>query len=184
MPEYTPHYGFPYSKEGDYLAAYPTEVSQPFAEQIDTALEDQRNIPICAVTRQPASGGVSITSGTWKNITEYETSPAINLGPITYASGIITINRAGIYTITGAASFSAATAGRRGLAFTVNSAAVDPEIVLPAVVNSTFSMPAATVDYELWVGDTVQMRAFQDTGSTLQISRMRFTCAYRRDLEG
>ena len=184
MPEYTPHYGFPYSKEGDYLAAYPTEVSQPAAEQVDTALEDQRNIPIFAVVRKPASGGVSITSGTWKNITEYETSPAINLGPITYASGIITITRTGIYTMTGAASFSAATAGRRGLGYLLNGAQITPEVVLPAVVNSTFSMSAVTLDYELWVGDKIQMRAFQDAGGTLQLSNMRFTCSYRRDLEG
>ena len=181
MPAYTPHYLLPYAEDEDYTAAYPTEVSQPLANLLDTALEELRDLPDGVAARTAAAGGVSIASGSWQGVTAYNSTPIL-LGPISYNAGIFTITRAGIYTLAGAASFSAATAGRRGLAFTVNSAAVDPEIVLPAVVNSTLSMPAATVDYELWVGDTVQMRAFQDTGSTLQISRMRFTCAYRRDL--
>ena len=181
MPDYTPHYLLPYVEDDDYLASYPSDVSHVLATRLDTALEDLRDIPDGVVSRAQASAGVSIASGSWQGVTAYDTTPIL-LGPITYAAGKFTITRAGIYTLAGAASFSAATAGRRGLAYTVNSAAVDPEIVLPAVVNSTFSMAAATIDYELLVGDTVQMRAFQDAGSVLQISRMRFTCAYRRDL--
>ena len=39
---------------------------------------------------------------------------------------------------------------------------------------------AAARGLKLSVGDKVQMRAFQDSGSTLQLART-LTCAYRRD---
>lgn len=181
MPDFTPHFLLPYVKPLDYLANYPAEVSQVLAGRVDEALEDLRATPWAQIERPAGSASFSISSGTWAGLTTYD-SASLQATGITYSGGVFTIRRAGIYTLTGHATFSGNTNGRRGLAYLLNGTNIDPETILAVSgsANST-QLPAPTRDLKLSVGDKVQMRAFQDSGSTLQLSRTLFTCAYRRD---
>ena len=181
MPDFTPHYLLPYAKDLDYLTNYPAEVSQVLAARVDEALEDLRNTPWAQIERPAGSASFSISSGSWAGLTTYD-SASLQATGITYAGGVFTIRRAGVYTLTGNATFSGNTNGRRGLAFLLNGAIIDPEMILGVGgLGSSTQLSAPTRDLKLAVGDTVQMRAFQDSGSTLQLSRTLFTCAYRRD---
>ena len=125
-------------------------------------------------SRSYDGSGVSIASGAWATVYGYNSAP-LHRG-ITYGSGGFTILTPGIYTLSGAATFSGNSSGRRGLRFMLNGNNTFPQNIETFAHPTARPMLAPTHDLHLDVGNVVHMRAFQDSGSTLTMTDIYFTC--------
>ena len=156
----------PYTTPITWLAGqYPTAAQ--FNEQISGNISFLANPPACRVRNTVAQ---NITSGGAPQALTFNTErfDSDNMHSTVSLTERITINTAGIYTITGTMSFSANATGRRHANFTINSASQIAAINVPAVgagVETTLSL--ATI-WKFAVGEWVEFRAFQDSGVTLQ----------------